>query len=95
MSTLALGLMLSLCRGVAKADRRMRESKWELVEGKDLRGNTLGIGGIGSELAALGNALGMNVLVHTKRLSPERAKEHGVRFVELDELVPVRKCVSN
>ena len=30
----ALGLMLSLCRGVAKADRRMRDGKWELVEGR-------------------------------------------------------------
>ena len=93
----ALGLMLSLCRGVAKADRRMREGKWELVEGKDLRGSTLGIvgiGGIGSELAAVGNALGMNVLVHTKRPSPERAKEHGVRFVELDELVSTSDFVQ-
>ena len=90
----ALGLMLSVCRGVVKADRRLREGKWELVEGKDLRGSTLGIVGIGSELAAKGNALGMNVLVHTNRPSPERAKEHGVRFVELDELLSTSDFVQ-
>ena len=90
MAEHALGLMLSLCRGITKADREIRAGKWNLVEGTDLRGSTLGIigiGGIGSELAAMGNALGMNVIVHTKRPSNERAKAHGVQFKELDELL--------
>ena len=90
MAEHALGLMLSLCRGITKADREIREGKWNLVEGTDLRGSTLGIvgiGGIGSELAAIGNALGMNVIVNTKRPSNERAKAHEVQFKELDELL--------
>ena len=90
MAEHALGLMLSLCRGITKADREIREGKWNLVEGTDLRGSTLGIvgiGGIGSELAAMGNALGMNVIANTKRPSNERAKAHGLQFKELDELL--------
>ena len=90
MAEHALGLMLSLCRGITKADREIREGKWNLVEGTDLRGSTLGIigiGGIGGELAAMGNGLGMNVIAHTKRPSEERAKTHGVQFKELDELL--------
>ena len=90
MAEHALGLMLSLCRGITKADREIREGKWNAIEGTDLRGSTLGIvgiGGIGSELAAMGNALGMNVIANTKRPSNERAKAHGVQFKELDELL--------
>tara|TARA_Y100000588_G_scaffold394579_1_gene515830 strand:- start:7800 stop:8846 length:1047 start_codon:yes stop_codon:yes gene_type:complete len=90
MAEHALGLMLSLCRGITKADRDIRRGKWNLVEGTDLRGSTLGIigiGGIGGELAAMGNALGMNVIAHTKRPSEERAKTHGVQFKDLDELL--------
>ena len=93
----ALGLMLALCRGVVKGDRTMREGKWELVEGKDLRGSTLGIVGIGSvggELAAMGNALGMDVLAYTRHPSPEREKKHGVRFVGLDELLSTSDFVQ-
>ena len=93
----ALGLMLALCRGTVKADRTMREGKWELVEGKDLRGSTLGIvgiGGVGGQLAAMGNALGMNVLAYTRHPSPERAEEHRVRFVDLDELLSTSDFVQ-
>ena len=36
MAEHALGLMLSLCRGITKADREIREGKWNLVEGTDL-----------------------------------------------------------
>ena len=90
MAEHALGLMLSLCRGITKADREMREGKWNLVEGTDLRGSTLGIigiGGIGAELATMGNGLGMNVIAHTKHPSEEREKKHRVQFKDLDELL--------
>ena len=86
----ALGLMLAISRHIVKADRSMRKGGWPKLTGLDLRGATMGIvglGGIGSELAAMGNALGMTVLCHTRHPTGERAQRHKVRFVDLDELM--------
>ncbi|MFQ5933471.1 MAG: 2-hydroxyacid dehydrogenase, partial [Dehalococcoidia bacterium] len=85
-----IALMFALARHVVQGDKSMRQGQWGRFEGTELRGATLGIvglGGLGSELAAIGNALGMKVICHTKRPSPERAAKHNVAFVELDELM--------
>ena len=85
-----IALMLALARQVVKADKSMRESKWERFGGTPIRGATMGIlglGGLGSELAAIGNGLGMNVICTTRNPSEERAKAHNVEFVGLDELM--------
>ena len=86
----ALGLMLAISRHILRADRSLRAGKWEAFQGKDLRGSTLGIvglGGVGAELAAMGNSLGMEVICFTRRPTPERAEQHSLRFVDLDELM--------
>jgi D-3-phosphoglycerate dehydrogenase len=86
----ALGLMLAASRQIVRADRSMREGRWEAFPGKDMRGSTMGIvglGGVGSHLAAFGNALGMEVICYTRRPTPERARRHSVRFVGLEELM--------
>ena len=93
----ALGLMLALSRHILTADRSMRAGEWAAFPGKDLRGSTMGVvglGGVGSELAAMGNALGMDVICHTRRPTAERALEHNVRFVELDELMSTADFVQ-
>ena len=85
-----IALMLALARHVVRADKSMRDSKWERFGGSAIRGATmgvLGLGGLGSELAAIGNGLGMNVICTTRNPSPERAKAHNVEFVDLDELM--------
>ena len=86
----AIALMFALARKVVNADRSMRESKWERFGGSGIKGATMGIlglGGLGSELAAIGNGLGMNVICTTRNPSDERAKAHNVEFVSLDELM--------
>ncbi len=86
----AIALMLSLARQVIKADRSVRDGKWERFEGSPIRGATmgvLGLGGLGSTIAAIGNGLGMNVLCTTRNPSEERAKAHNVQFVSLDDLL--------
>ena len=93
----ALGLMLAISRHIVRADRSMRQGKWEQFPGQDLRGSTMGIvglGGIGSELAAFGNALGMEVICHTGNPTPERAQRHNVRFVGLAELMSTADFVQ-
>ena len=85
-----IALMLALARKVVQADKSMREGKWDRFGGSGIRGTTMGIlglGGLGSELAAIGNGLGMNVICTTRNPSEERAKAHNVEFVSLDDLM--------
>ncbi|MDP6550488.1 MAG: NAD(P)-dependent oxidoreductase, partial [Dehalococcoidia bacterium] len=46
-----------------------------------------GTGPIGQRVAQLARGMGMNVVAYTINPSPERAREYGVEFVELDDLL--------
>jgi D-3-phosphoglycerate dehydrogenase / 2-oxoglutarate reductase len=61
----ALALILSALRGVAAADRALRGGRWIDQGGRELAGSRLaviGLGGTGRALAALGHALGCDVV---------------------------------
>lgn len=67
VAELTLGLMLSVARNIALADRSLREAHWPKYEltGSLITNKTLGIvgvGSIGSRVARLGSAIGMRVL---------------------------------
>ncbi|WP_419898858.1 2-hydroxyacid dehydrogenase [Roseomonas sp. USHLN139] len=60
-----IALALAAARGVARMDREVRVGQWRQVEGLQIFGKTLGIiglGGIGREVARMGQGLGMKVL---------------------------------
>ncbi|ONG58119.1 3-phosphoglycerate dehydrogenase [Pseudoroseomonas deserti] len=60
-----IALALSAARGVAKMDREVRAGQWRQVEGLQVNGKVLGIvglGGIGREVARMGQGLGMKVV---------------------------------
>ena len=62
---------------------------WQVGLGRDLRGSVLGIlglGTLGSHVAQLGKAFGMEVIAWSQNLTDERAAEVGVRRVEKDAL---------
>lgn len=64
-----LGAMLSFERRFLESQRNKNRNSWERVEGGELKGKTLGIvgvGAIGTRVAELGSAFGMEVL-GTKR----------------------------
>jgi D-3-phosphoglycerate dehydrogenase / 2-oxoglutarate reductase len=67
VAELAIGFMVDLARGITDATMAYRASGAPRVAmGRQLRGSTMGIigyGSIGRRLAALGQALGMHVLV--------------------------------
>jgi D-3-phosphoglycerate dehydrogenase len=61
----AFGLTLSACRQISVMDRSMRQGKWRVLGGPELRGKTMGVvglGGIGKEMVRISVAFGMKVL---------------------------------
>jgi phosphoglycerate dehydrogenase-like enzyme len=86
---LAFGLILALARGLVKEAASMREGGWQVGLGRDLKGATLGIlglGRLGSQLAGFAKAFGMEVIAWSQNLSEARAAEVGARRVTKDDL---------
>ncbi len=54
----------------------------------------VGLGGIGTKVAQVGQAFGMEVVTWSPRMTPERAAEGGARSVALEELLATSKVVS-
>ncbi|MEU9354532.1 NAD(P)-dependent oxidoreductase [Streptomyces griseoloalbus] len=99
VSELALGLMLALCRNIARGNRRVRAGalSWQGLHGTELSGRTLGIigiGDIGSRLATIGAALGMRVLAFSRSMSEERAEKVGVEFRPMADVLRESDVVS-
>jgi phosphoglycerate dehydrogenase-like enzyme len=62
-----------------------------------LNGSTLGLiglGAIGAKVASVAKALGMQVQAWSPNMTPERAAEHGVAFVGLDQLITTSDAIS-
>ena len=84
---IALALLMAAARHLATADRGMRVGRFqdEVPLGTMLDGRKLGIAGlgkIGSRMARVGNALGMEVLAWSQNLTAERAEAVGARLVD-------------
>jgi len=91
------GLMFAAAKRAAFFTTEVKAGRWPRMDNILLQGKTLGIigtGNIGSEMARLGRAIGMNVIAWTFHPSPERADALGVRYVELDELLRTADVVS-
>ena len=70
----ALALMLAAGRQVAHMDRSLRAGAWTTLDGVEFAGKTLGVigtGGVGKEMARMGDALGMKVLAWNRSGVPE------------------------
>lgn len=86
---LTWALILALAKNVTIDDRAMREGQWQTVVGTEIRNKTLGViglGRIGSEVAKVGNAFGMNVIAWSENMTAERAEECGATLVSKDDL---------
>ena len=94
VAELTISKMLDLSRMTVEANREVQEEGiWNKYKytGHELRGHVLGIvgiGKIGTRVAHLANAFGMEVLAYDPYVSAEEVKERGGQKVEtLDELV--------
>ena len=94
---LAFGLMLAAMRRIPQSDRAMRRGEWPLVLGHVLKGKTLGIlglGKIGTEVAAIACAFGMKVIAWGPTLTPERAAKSDATCLPLEEVLQTADVVS-
>ena len=91
------GLMFAAAKRAAYQTEQIKAGNWIRQDNVFLHGKTLGIvgtGNIGSEMARLANALGMNVIAWTFNPSAERAERIGVRYVDMDTLLRESDVVS-
>lgn len=89
----ALMLTLAVARRVIALHEQVVKGQWPRGRSVQLYGKTLGIvglGAIGRRFAALGQAVGMNVIAWTMHPNPAL----GFRLVELDELLRESDVVS-
>jgi phosphoglycerate dehydrogenase-like enzyme len=86
---LAWGLILGLLRHIPEEDAGVRAGHWQRTVGAGLDGRTLGIvglGRLGTRMAAIGRAFGMRVLAWSSNLDPALARERGAEPVSKQAL---------
>ena len=94
---LTWALVLGLVRHLPAEDRDVRAGRFGRRVGLDLAGSTLGLiglGRLGSQVAAIGLAFGMDVQAWSANLDPDRAGGMGVRAVGFEELLSTSAVVS-
>jgi phosphoglycerate dehydrogenase-like enzyme len=94
---LTWALILASARHLIEETASVRHGGWQLSVGDDLAGSTLGIvglGSIGSQVARIGIAFGMNVIAWSQNLTPEAAAAAGARLVSKEELLRQADIVS-
>ncbi len=94
---LTWGLILALLRHVPAEDAALRAGRWQTTIGEGLDGKTLalmGLGRLGSGVARVGRAFGMEVIAWSEHLTAERAAEVGATRVERDELFAAADILS-
>jgi len=86
---LTWALILSIARNIPSENASLRSNGWQQKIGTDLHGKTLavlGLGNIGSQVAIIAKAFGMNVISWSQNLTAEKALEAGVTLVSKEEL---------
>lgn len=77
--------ILALARRLRAETEGLAAGAWQTGVGTDLHGRTLGLvglGRVGTRVAAVAQAFGMRVLAWSPHLTPERAVAHGAQWVD-------------
>ncbi len=96
VADMSMGLLLAAGRRIVESDRYTREGKFQglsfpLFWGADLRGETLGIigmGRIGQEVARRARGFGLRVVYNNRnRLASDREEDLGATYLSIDQLL--------
>jgi len=94
---LTWALILAAVKQVPVAQEDLRAGRWQTVVPGDLAGKTLGVlglGKLGARVARVAQAFDMKVLAWSQNLTPEKAAEHGVTWVDKQALFEQSDIVS-
>jgi phosphoglycerate dehydrogenase-like enzyme len=83
-------LLLAAARNLPQETQSVRNGGWQVAVGEDLEGNTLGLlglGRVGSGVAKVGLAFGMNVVAWSQNLTADAAHAQGVSLVSKEGLL--------
>src|SRR5260221_4905097 len=86
---LTWALILASARNIVAESTSLRSGGWQRSVGTELRGKTLGVlglGRIGSQVARIGRAFGMDPIAWSRNLTPEAAGAAGAVLVSKEEL---------
>jgi D-3-phosphoglycerate dehydrogenase len=95
---LTMGLILELTRNIGRENARMHAGEHlQKFVGMEIEGKTLGVvglGKLGTKVAKLAQAFGMNVIAWSPNLTPERCKEAGVGYASKEELFSTADIIT-
>ncbi|KNY06494.1 phosphoglycerate dehydrogenase [Microbacterium sp. GCS4] len=83
-------LMLASARRIPENIRSLADGRWNQLTGRELRGATLGIlglGSIGKAVATIARGFGMHVAAYDPYFDEEFAEANGIRRATLDEVL--------
>src|ERR1700682_3377086 len=86
---LTWALILTSARHIVTESNSVRSGGCQQTVGTDLRGKTLGVlglGRIGSQVARVGGAFGMNLIAWSQNMTPDAAKAAGATLVSEEQL---------
>lgn len=97
---LTWALLMALVRHIPSeiANFRAAQNPWQLSVGRDLRGLTLGVvglGKLGQQVATYGRAFGMNVVGWSRSNTPQKSADLGIGYAtSIDELLSAADIVT-
>lgn len=94
---LTWALILGLSRNLVHEANGMRSGQWQTTIGHGIGGKTLGVlglGKLGSRVAAIGKAFGMQVLAWSQNLTAEKASEAGAVYASKEKLLEASDIVT-
>jgi phosphoglycerate dehydrogenase-like enzyme len=86
---LTWALLMALARNIVTENKNIRSGGWQTTVGADLKGKTIGIvglGRVGSKIAAYAKAFDMKVIAWSENLTTEKAADAGVVLVSKESL---------
>ena len=86
---LAWSLIMIAWRGLETEFKNMKDGNWQTTIGRGLKGNTLGIFGLGKQglqVANFGKAFGMKVIAWSHNLTKEDCDKINIKYVSSTEL---------